>query len=329
MNGGDKLGEGAHGVAYDVNSDEGDSLYSILQNKNITKITLFTEDSKTHTLSNEEDIDKFVNFLSTVKDKIAKIFKKVIFVDIKKDFEIEVESNQKVIKLYKPKSSRYTTTTGLTGFFKSPISASIIDIDNKQKIFAIFGTRCSSVKSIDPDKFILDILESLSKLQTKGYYHNDIKLNNILVCNDDEYKLIDWGSLQPIDKFFATSAPFTNPLKWYIKGYSAISSIMIMEKYVNPKSSKIAFLRTDIYKEFKKRVKSEFNEVVKVYTREQLKERQANTEDTFTFGCAVLEIIHKFNLKDKKYLEIVNKLTSLIEPLDAKKGLKMAKKILK
>jgi serine/threonine protein kinase len=328
MNGGDKLGEGVHGVAYDVVSDEGESFYSILQDKPITKITLITEDSKYHELTTQEDIHKFINFLKSAKDKVAKFFKKLIYIDIKKDFEAELDSNKQVSKAYKPKSAHYTTVTGLTGFLKSPISGCIIELNHSKKMYVSFGTRCSNMQDINPDKFILDILESLSKLQTKGYSHNDIKLNNILICNDKEYKLIDWGSLQPKEVLRYTSTSFTNPLKWYVKGYSAVSSNLIMDYTINPQSSKLKFIRTKLYKDFRKRIYKEFYEVIRTHTREEIKQRQADTYDTFMFGLTILELIDKLKLEDPKYLELSNRLTSLVDPLDAKKGLKLAKKLL-
>jgi serine/threonine protein kinase len=50
-------------------------------------------------------------------------------------------------------------------------------------------------REIDYTNFITDIIPTILKLHTKGFVHKDIKPDNILICDNNKYKLIDFGGV--------------------------------------------------------------------------------------------------------------------------------------
>lgn len=323
--GGALLGEGAQGKTYDMGCDtEGDSMCTMLETNNVSEIRLELEDGKFVILNTPEDINEFVDFLHTVTGKIAKVFKPVGLFSMKtlqNKLDEEIEFNKSVNKLYGRTAKRYVTSDPIKGFRKLSIVGAIVTVNGQRLLFVVFGTKCTNVYDIDLDKFIVDILSSLVKLENAGYLHNDIKLDNIVRCSE-RYKLIDWGKMGT-DKERGNSM-FTSPVKWYINGYSQIVSRNAIRL-----SKRKDVINNPLFKQNNSRVVDEFNQVVHDHTRDEIRELFKNTHDVFMFGNTVLEAVMLHNFNYEKYKPIIDALTSLKEPLNATQALKLSKKFLK
>ena len=323
--GGALLGEGVQGKTYDLGCDtEGESMCLMLENNNVSEIRLELEDGSFFSLQTKEDIDDFINFLHTVTGKIAKIFKPVGFFSTKtlqNKLDEEIEFNKSVNKLYGRTARRYVTSDPLKGFRKLSIVGAIMTVKGQGLFFVVFGTKCTNVYDIDIKQFVIDILLSLVKLEESGYFHNDIKLDNIVRCSE-RYKLIDWGKLGT-EKQIGTTM-FTSPAKLYINGYSQIVSRNTFRLSRNKQ-----IINNPLFRETNKRVVEEFNELVRDNTRDQIREMFKRTHDTFMFGNTILQAIILYNLDYAKYKPIVDSLTSLKEPLTPTQALKVVRKLLK
>jgi hypothetical protein len=322
--GGAFLGEGLQGKTYDMGCDtEGESMCTMLEKNNVSEIRLELDNSEFVALKTKEDIEEFIQFLHTVTGKIAKMFKPAKLFSMKtlqSKLDEEVDFNKTINKIYGRTAKRYLTSDPVKGFRKLSIVGAVVTVNGTPLLFVVFGTKCTNVYDMDMTQFITDILSSLVKLQSVGYSHNDIKLDNIVRCTD-RYKLIDWGKLSNTDKKFGTTI-FTNPIKWYLLGYSKILSKNIY------RLSKHKVVRDHpLFKANNKRIVEEFNEVVKTHTRDELTEIFKGTYDTFMFGNTILQAVIIYNLEYEKYRPLVESLTSLNNPLNAEQALKLVKKI--
>lgn len=71
-------------------------------------------------------------------------------------------------------------------------------------------------------KLFIQILETIDFINSRGYYHRDIKLENILVDDNDKIKLIDFGFVYKHDekekvKNFPGSRHYASPELWMRK----------------------------------------------------------------------------------------------------------------
>jgi len=324
--GGAFLGEGAQGKTYDMGcSTEGESMCTMLEKNNVSKIRLELENGDFVMLDTKEDIDEFITFLHSVTGKIAKMFKPAKIFTIKtlqSKLDEEIDSNKTVNKLYGRTANRYVTSDAIKGFRKLSIVGAIVTVNGTPLLFVVFGTKCTNVYDMDIKEFVIDILSSLVKLESSGYSHNDIKLDNIVRCTD-HYKLIDWGKLSGSDTEHGTTI-FTSPIKWYVVGYSQILSKNIY------RLSQHKVVRDDpLFKSNNKRIAAEFNEVLQENTRDQIRQKFRNTYDTFMFGNTILQAIIVHNLDYERYKPLIDAMTSLKEPLTAADALKLSKKFLK
>ena len=175
------------------------------------------------------------------------------------------------------------------------------------------------------DNFIIDILESIIILQTLSYRHNDIKLDNIVKC-EDRYKLIDWdqcAKITDLDKLGSLIS--TSPVRWYIKGYNPIISKTIMS--VKTSMRNYGFSASKIYKEVASNINKEFDQVVKGNSdKDNLSTTYAYSFDVFMLGMTILHSVYKYKLDFNKYRSIILKFTSLNEPVkNAIEALQFAK----
>ena len=116
VRGGAILGEGAHGITYNLCKDDKVSFCDELEKQPMKQIILSTVDGM-KTLSEKDDIHKFIKYLRTKNDHIAKIFKPSgIFIStIKKEYEKEIESGKKIIELYGKQADKYLTIAPIKG----------------------------------------------------------------------------------------------------------------------------------------------------------------------------------------------------------------------
>ena len=167
---------------------------------------------------------------------------------------------------------------------------------------------------MDLDKFIPDILESIEILQISSYRHNDIKLDNIVKCQE-RYKLIDWdqcGKITDLDKIGTLIA--TSPIRWYINGYNPYISKSIMTLKTTMRN--YGFSGSRIYKEVSSTIFKEFDEIVKTNPdKSDLALKYAYSFDIFMLGMTILYSVYKYKLPYEKYKDTILKFTSLRDPV--------------
>ena len=325
------LGEGFHGKTYRVgyNSKKSDSLYNYIDKENIIKIKLYTLNPKNDTfLTEEKDIAEFLKYLHKKKDTIAKIFKNTYFYTgktVDEDLKEELDANLKVIHYYGKDAKKYLTISPVTGFRNLKIIGANIEIKEHDDIYITFSTECDNKYGMDADKFIVEILESVAVLQKAGYQHNDIKLDNIVLC-ENRYKLIDWGQAGFLNEIKFGDMICSNPIKWYLKGAPKFVAKPLMKVRASLINS--GYKNSELFNEIYTSVNNEFEVVTStIQDKETLFKVYKDTFDVFMVGMTLVHAIHRFKLDEQKYVPLAKKLISLINPIhDATEALRMTKK---
>ena len=315
--GGTKIGQGSHGIAYDVICDDSkESLCYFIDSKKVKKIFIY-DNNKYFRIGNQ---DEFIKMLKQSTNKIGKIF------NSKKDFLNETGENLKVKEIYKD-NAEYITLNPIFNFNKIDIYNSIIEYQNNEIHHIIYSTKCIGKNmKIDLNKFIIDILESIVILQKADYMHNDIKLDNIVFC-DDKYKLIDWGAANKYSIMKRGSLLGTNPIRLYIMDWFSPKTVIAFRSF-----QKIGFDFTNdsIFIRINKIIKDEYDIILaKNYSKEFLYEKYKKSFDVFMLGMTIVHAM--FILKDtiqiENYLSLVIKFVSLTNPVnDATEALEKTKK---
>ena len=328
LRGGEFLGEGAQGKTYNAGCVAfGESFCKILKDSPITEITVYTEKDPV-VLTRPADIAEFVEATQGMSGAIAKLFKhkgQHSTVAHKKLLD-EIRTNQHIKEIYGADAEHFTTVAPLR-FQRYDVYGVAIHIDKQPDIYAVFGRRCDNKYHVEPRKLLIDILASLIILNERGYYHNDIKLDNIVRCKD-MYTLIDWGASTPIhpDEKTHGSLLTTSPMRWYLFGYNQfISTSIIGTKtyYVNQ-----TIYKSPIFQENVARINREFyNAMKKSSDRATLFAKYKESFDVFMLGMTALHSVIVFNLDYKEYKPIIEQLTSLEAPINAKEALRLVSKI--
>jgi len=329
IRGGEFLGEGAQGKAYNAGcGTKGESLCTLLTESAITEITLYTEKGPVH-INTPEDIAEFVNYTKDMRGAIAKLFKhrgdksKVAHDKLLE----EIDSNKRIVSLYGKGAERYTTVAPIRGYKEHALYGAYLKLSRKPDIYTVFGSKCNNKFAMNVKRLLLDILGSLVILNDKGYYHNDIKLDNMVQCGD-MYKLIDWGASVPMRYEEKTHGSLlsTSPMRWYTFGYNQfISTSIIGTKTYYGKS---AIYKSPIFQENVARINKEFYEVMKTTTdRETLFRRYKDSYDVFMLGLTALHAVILYNLEYEPYRETIERMTSLQTPLNASEALRIASRL--
>jgi serine/threonine protein kinase len=315
--GGKKIGQGSHGTAYDVICDNSnESLCYFIDSKKVKKIFIY-DNNKFFGIANQ---DEFIKMLKQSTNKIAKIF------NSKKDFLNEIDENLKIKEIYK-NNPDYITLNPIFNFNKIDIYNSIIEYQNDEIHHIIYSTKCMGKNmKVDLTKFIIDILESIVILQKADYMHNDIKLDNIVYC-DDKYKLIDWGAANKYSVMKRGSLLGTNPIRLHIMNWFSPKTVIAFRSF-----QKIGydFTMYSIFIRINKIIKDEYDIVIsKNYSKEFLYEKYKKSFDVFMLGMTIVHVM--FILKDtiqiENYLSLVIKFVSLTNPVnDANEALEITKK---
>lgn len=326
------LGEGFHGLAYNLGCKKsGPTICSILENQIITKVKIYTTDSHEEIfLTKSPDIQEFLHYIHASKEKIGKIFKNRAWLtgtSVLQDFEGEINTNIKILKHYGSDSKKFLTIIPDSGFRKMPILGAYFEVFGKPTVYIIFGTKCNNNYTMNFEKFIVNLLESLVVLNKANYQHNDIKLDNIVLCGD-RYKFIDWGQACAIDESEIGDMISTSPIKWYCMGGPGIFSRLIMKYRASMVDYK--YSSSDMFKKVFNRISDEFipiaNENLLTF---HLFELYKESFDVFMLGMTGLHAIFKYNLDFEKYRPLIDAFTSLNSPLNPVDALKYAKKFFK
>ena len=332
------IGNGKHGTVYNLNE------FQIKNKDNIKYIELISfKKNNNLIITSSNDINNLFDFFYNSKNKIVKIMKTTQYFMknsyIKKDFDEEIKLNKKILKIYKSQSKKYLTIYPIGKFKSIDLIASIITLNNNKKIYMIFGNKCyNNNYKINLDKYIIDILESLIILQKHNLQHDDIKLDNTVKCKD-KYKLIDWGKVRCVkDLSFRTIyGVYHSPILLYLKGvtfpqfYFFIENLDYAYNIVNSKKNKNFLKNNKIFIELIKKVRDEFKIIVQMKNNKKyLLNKYKFTFDIYMFGITILHIVNKYKLNYIKYKRIIDKFTSLINPVkNAQDALKYVKKCLK
>jgi len=316
--GGKKLGEGSHGSVYDVACDDSnETLCYFINNKKVKQI--FIHEKGIDNLYKIENTDEFILMLKETKNKIAKIFAS------KQDFLNELNENFKIKDIYSREgSSSYITIEPVFNFKGKDIYSSEIQYYNKEIQYVLYSTKCKgNIKEtkIDLSKLIIDILESIVILQESNYMHNDIKLDNIVLCAT-KYKLIDWGASNNYSVTKRGSLLGTNPIRLYIMDWTTPKSIISLRSF-----QKIGwnYVNDPLFIKINKIINDEYDMVLsRNNDKEYLKEKYKKSFDIFMLGMTILHVLFlmKDTIKIENYLSLVIKFVSLTDPVtDAKTAL--------
>ena len=310
--GGKLLGTGAHGTAYNVGESEGESFFTIIKANPIKSLKIYSSDGFYKSYLAPDAITKFTEYIKNTKGKIAKILKPVKNID--SDFETELAENRYVIDIFGELADKFLTIYPLEEIFGKDVIGTLVSFKNGEKTYAIFGKKCENNYSMDIDKFIVDILESIEILQISSYQHNDIKLDNIVKC-EDRYKLIDWARIGLItEKKKVGTLLGTSPVRWYINGYPPLLSKSLISYRTSMRN--YGFSQSPYYKLTVSRIINEFDAVIKANPdRAYLFTKYAYSFDIFMLGMAILHCVYKYKLDFEKYKAVIFKFTSLKNPV--------------
>jgi serine/threonine protein kinase len=312
--GGALLGEGGHGITYDLCREDRASFCDELDKLGLTTIILYTI-SGTVTLSTAEQVGKFVEYLHTKKEYIVKLFKPAgVFVSTTKhEFEKEIKSHRMILRLYGKDAEKYLTITPMKGFKQYGIIGAILK--GSRDSFVIFGSACNNKFKIILPNLLIEVLESLRLLQSKDTSHNDIKIGNIVQCSD-RYKLIDWGAASKFSRTVKPGSIITaSPLHWYCYDWRLTSYMCVQLLPWKANQIETAASKSALFKEVYDKVTSEFYEVIrKGLSRNELFEQYKHSFDLFMLGMTLVYALHNQVKYRKKYKPVIFYLTSILDP---------------
>lgn len=326
------LGEGAHGKTYNASCRaEGESFCKTLETHktDIQKVILYTNREKL-TITESSDINLFTEYARTLVGNIAKIFKHKSQTALQKALDEEIAMNKVITDLYGANANEYTTIAPVSGYIhrdtEYSIYGAIVNIKGQSSIYVVFGDKCNNKYEFQHN-LINNLLESLIVLNQNNYLHNDVKLDNIVLC-DARYKLIDWGAATPMDYKNKTHGSLltTSPLRWYCYGYLALVAKNVIPTktyFYKPEIAKSAF-----FKEQVERINTEFRTLLIFEPdRKKLFEAYKNTFDVFMLGMTFLHAVIEHKLSYDLYRPIINSFTSLLEPLTARQALNLIEEV--
>ena len=326
LRGGEFLGEGAQGKAYNAGcGTKGESLCTLLTDADITEIILYTDKDPVY-INTPDEIKEFVNYTKEVRGVIAKLFKykgKTSKVAHEKLLE-EIDSNKRIATIYGKEADHYTTVAPIRGYKDHTLYGAYLKFAKKQDIYTVFGLKCNNKYTIHLKRLLLDILSSLVILNHKGYYHNDIKLDNMVQCGE-MYKLIDWGASVPIryEEKVHGSLLTTSPMRWYTFGYNQFISTSIIGARTYYGNSTV--YKSPIFQETVARINKEFYTVMKTTTdREMLFRKYKDSYDVFMLGMTALHAVILHKLDYEPYKTTIERMTSLQTPLNANEAIRIA-----
>ena len=235
-------------------------------------------------------------------------------------FNEEIEKNRTILSIYKDHSAKYLTIEPVHGAVGAMIIA-----EGRLPFYVVFGTKCDNHYALSLPSFLTHLLESIVVLNKHEMIHNDIKPDNIVKCGR-RYKLIDWGaSRTTVSKNTPVNNTTTNPLAWYCYGYESSrcsTSLPQIFKHELP-----SVYESDVFQKIYTTVWKEFA-LVATRSREEVHEEFKYTFDVFQLGMSLLLLIYNKPAYHKKYIPVVQRFTSLLDPFkNAKEALDYVRSI--
>jgi serine/threonine protein kinase len=310
-----QIGRGFHGIVFKL-----EGFYRWLKSHKITKI----EFNKTTTITNEEDINLFIFSLKSYKDIAVKIFTNNSTGT--REYINELSQNRKILKFYTNGNKKFITLkTNIEFLKKQIIGCKFFYDDNENSKSVIFSRRCNiPLKRFTSTKFkqfVSDILKSLVVLQSNGHQHVDIKLDNIVFC-EDMYKIIDWGKLRSVNdkKIMPHYGIRHNPIILYALGFPLSKSLFFFNQQMTQKFERRRNTN-DLHVShpmFQNAIKTVYNEMYDVLNQENDRTRIFNrfkySADIYMLGIMLLQILIA-NKTLHPYQPFVSKCLSIKDPL--------------
>jgi serine/threonine protein kinase len=329
-----KLGEGAKGIAYTVKCDAKDTetICEMLKREAISHIVFYEVQGK-FKIKDRRIIQKFIDHLDDAERYAAKTFKRKLFSDRQKVFLDEISGIRTALRLFGEDSAKLTTFMPLR-FAGRDIIALEAHTSNGV-LYSVFNERCKNtldnitMKPADIDKMVTDMLRSFVILQKHHMAHTDVKPANIVICEDQTYKLIDWEMMRDLTKrdygvFKRASASmmFSSPWSNYISGFPAFYAARFITS--GTKRRMPAYYESDAYQPFRAHMESEFEHILSWNKdTDYLYDKYANTIDVYSLAATVHYLCWKNGLLLTPYREWIATCTGAHPPKNAKEALKL------
>ncbi len=307
IKGGKVLNRGFIGIVMELFNDDNEdkkTLYQELLLSNPENIKLISIDEEIEIKDNKK-ILKLIKKNS--KDTLVKKFStnnSMFFGSNKKNFFKEFSGYKNLIEIFKKDISKYTTVK--KGFSYKNKHIYGISFNNNYYIFLEKCFKTLENIQFTPkllNKCIKDIFKILQILNKKGYIHNDIKPDNIILCKK-RFKLIDWENSNYIkdQSNILTkngNLVFNHPIKFYrinipYFGYKFIYDHEILTySYLFNKKMPIVIAE---------QVEKSFNNVVEVYNKN--KDYYLKLIDLYSFAITIIYIaeINGITNYDKSFI---------------------------
>ena len=307
IKGGKVLNRGFIGIVMELfNHDNEDkkTLYQELLLSNPENIKLISIDEEIEIKDNKKILKLIKN---NSKDTLVKKFStnnSMFFGSNKKNFFKEFSGYKNLIEIFKKDISKYTTVK--KGFSYKNKHIYGISFNNNYYIFLEKCFKTLENIQFTPkllNKCIKDIFKILQILNKKGYIHNDIKPDNIILCKK-RFKLIDWENSNYIkdQSNILTkngNLVFNHPIKFYrinipYFGYKFIYDHEILTySYLFNKKMPIIIAE---------QVEKSFNKVVEVYNKN--KDYYLKLIDLYSFAITIIYIaeINGITNYDKSFI---------------------------
>jgi serine/threonine protein kinase len=307
IKGGKVLNRGFIGIVMELfNHDNEDkkTLYQELLLSNPENIKLISIDEEIEIKDNKKILKLIKN---NSKDTLVKKFStnnSMFFGSNKKNFFKEFSGYKNLIEIFKKDISKYTTVK--KGFSYKNKHIYGISFNNNYYIFLEKCFKTLENIQFTPkllNKCIKDIFKILQILNKKGYIHNDIKPDNIILCKK-RFKLIDWENSNYIkdQSNILTkngNLVFNHPIKFYrinipYFGYKFIydHEILTYNYLFNKKMPLI----------IAEQVEKSFNKVVEIYNKN--KDYYLKLIDLYSFAITIIYIaeINGITNYDKSFI---------------------------
>jgi serine/threonine protein kinase len=228
-------------------------------------------------------------------------------------FMDEITINREVVRRYGSHAAAYLTVAPIKGFRSLNLMGAVLT-RGTMHTYMIFGHKCNNHYDMHVNMLLSNVVDSLCVLHKAKFLHNDIKLDNIVLC-DSRYKLIDWGRAGTIDNLIQGTLTTTNPVKWLLMGVPAkacVPALKLRTRMLHP-----SYSYSSLFERVYSRIQDEFNIVTaKPFSYERLSHTYVPCFDVFMTGMMLLHAIHVYKLDEATYLPIVHTFISLIHPLN-------------
>ena len=363
LKGGRKYGTGFKGSVMDLCNYKKHDAFNLckqLKKNEINNITIYVKKEKKQIekfiLETESYIEKFIDFIKSpaTKNYVVKEFYNYKIKDI--DFQNEIQSYETISNIitekeniigiqydskiligfeiqYKESVPQIITNElysllqnnpfdGISDFIHEKINKRLFVINRKcQKTLNTKYVNTISVSTFK--KFVIEILDMIIKLNEINIAHGDIKLDNIMICNN-KFSLIDWEQSRKLNYYDlkVNLSMGSCPVYYIIKfGYLWESIHAIAIPFIinvtncNDRDSKIS--SQYIFNGLKY-----YKEIFQSNPHDVAFEKVKNSLDLYSFGLILYGILeHNKNIQnDSKYnlyQEFVNKIYKYENPIEA------------